>query len=79
VSIDTPICWAIEINDGPLIPCDNEDDAIANWLTGEYELGLLITVHRGYPCGHCGGYHPSQVCHLIDDDNMNVTDARSAV
>lgn len=51
-TVETPNCWVVEAEDGPLLPCDDEAQAVETWEICEFELGLPAIVHRARvtPC-----------------------------
>ena len=38
-------CWAVEIDDGALVACDSEQEAIDCQQMAEYELGFVAVIH----------------------------------
>lgn len=40
--------WSVELDDGPLLAPDSEEEAVETWIIAEFELGLVAIVHRGY-------------------------------
>jgi hypothetical protein len=43
-----PNCWAVEVG-GMLLAPESEAEAVETWEIGEFEIGLVTIVHRGYP------------------------------
>ena len=39
-------CWAVDCDQGPLLACDSEAEAIESQQICEYELGYVSVVHR---------------------------------